>query len=74
MRGYKELDGQERTSKDLRPMTPLSSLPVEDGNEGRFSNRRDAIEPPSFQNGTIERGRLFFRAHPRPPIVPIGDR
>ena len=58
MRGYKELDGQERTSKDLRPMTPLSSLPVEDGNEGRFSNRRDAIEPPSFQNGTSSRRDL----------------
>jgi hypothetical protein len=52
------MNKQERTSKDLRPMTPLSSLPLEDGNDGRFSNRRDAIEPPSLQNGTSSRRDL----------------
>jgi hypothetical protein len=58
MRGYKELDEQERTSKDLRPVTFLSIFQIEDGNDGRFSNRRDAIEPPSLQNGTSSRRDL----------------
>ena len=52
------MNKQERTSKDLRPKTPLTSLPLEDGNDGRFSNRRDAIEPPSLQNGTSSRRDL----------------
>jgi hypothetical protein len=51
------LNQQERTSKDFLPMTRLSPLPLED-DHGRFSNRRDAIEPVSLQNGTSSRRDL----------------
>jgi hypothetical protein len=48
---------KRRTSKLFLPLGCLPSLAPED-DDSRFSNKREAIEPPSLQNGTSSRRDL----------------